>query len=409
MPLACDGAKYSLLNVLALAIFNTMSGDTPGNPRTVRSAGFHGIVGNSRAIRDVCARVEKIAPVDSPVLIQGETGTGKDVVARAVHRLSTRAAMPFGIVDCACFTANLLESELFGHAKGAFTGAHEARAGAIESANGGTLFLDEIGEVPLELQSRLLRVLESRTIRRVGESFHRPVDVRFVFATHRDLRAMVADGRFRQDLYFRIAVLSVTVPPLRDRLEDIPLLVAHFRGPHAPPLDASTQTLFVGRAWPGNVRELRNLLERVSALGAEGAMTQAPPAMAAPVALTPLPLHAPTPLFDGASGIFDVVQTTPRPSSPLSPMKTAPDQEGIAFDSDLPTFRQAWMEIGERAYLSRLLVRANGDVPRAAELAGVNKTYIYRLMRKHRTLEQPSTRNDKVAVPRASDSGSEVS
>jgi len=189
---------------------------------------FPRLVGSSPAMRDLFARLHRLAFSEASVLVQGETGTGKELVARAVHDASPRAGGPFVIVDCGAIPESLLEGELFGHAKGAFTGASGARKGVIEAADGGTLFLDEIGELPLTMQPKLLRVIESRSLRRLGEPAYRPVNVRFISATHRDLRLMVNERGFREDLYFRLSVLPITIPPLRERPADIPTLVEHF-------------------------------------------------------------------------------------------------------------------------------------------------------------------------------------
>jgi len=228
---------------------------------------FEGILSRSAAMREVFDRIERIAPSMAPVAIFGETGTGKELVARAIHRRSHRAKGPFIPVNCAAISKDLVESELFGHEKGAFTGAVSARKGAFEEAEGGTLFLDEIGELPLDLQAKLLRTLESGEIRRVGSSRPFRVDVRVVAATHRDLRAMARHGSFREDLYFRLSVIRIDLPPLRARKEDIALLADHLLGLYAPegPLPAFTNEALVRLSsydWPGNVRELRNVLAR---------------------------------------------------------------------------------------------------------------------------------------------------
>ncbi|HSO38338.1 MAG TPA: sigma 54-interacting transcriptional regulator, partial [Labilithrix sp.] len=224
------------------------------------TAGFGKLIGSSVGMRELFATLARVAPMDSSVLITGETGTGKELVARAIHDASPRASKPFVVVDCAALPENLLDAELFGHTRGAFTGAINARAGAIESAEGGTVFLDEIGELPISMQPKLLRVLESHTVRRVGEHTHRNVDVRFLSATHRDLLTMVNAGEFREDLYFRLAVLPVHVPALRLRKEDIEPLVSHFLrsagGPSHVPAELMRELLT--RPWRGNVRELRN-------------------------------------------------------------------------------------------------------------------------------------------------------
>ena len=236
-------------------------------------ADLTGLVGESAAIREVLVKVEQIAPVTSTVLIEGESGTGKELVARAIHRLSPRRGRQFIAVNVGALPETLLESELFGHEKGAFTGAAERRLGRFELADSGTLFLDEIGEVPSSTQVKLLRVLEDREVMRVGGAQSFPVDVRVVAATNRPLREHVEDGSFRADLFYRLNVLSVYLPPLRERREDIPLLVrrfvAEFSAQHDRPfhgIAAEAMALLVEYSWPGNVRELRNLVESMVVL-----------------------------------------------------------------------------------------------------------------------------------------------
>ncbi len=235
--------------------------------RLRRIEGAGELIGQSKAMREVCRLVEKVAPTDSTVLIQGETGTGKELVARAVHEQSLRADMPLVPVNCGALPENLIESELFGHRKGAFTGADDHRTGLLQVANGGSLFLDEIGELPKSMQAKLLRFLESGEVRRVGENQAVTCDVRVICATNRDLPAMVADDRFREDLWFRINTFEIRLPPLRERIEDVPLLAEHLAARFGAPgggreafspefLDA-----LVRHTWPGNVRELANAIE----------------------------------------------------------------------------------------------------------------------------------------------------
>ncbi len=305
------------------------------------------LLGQSVAMRLVYATLERAAKTDATVLVLGETGTGKDVVARSIHAESARAKGPFVPVDCGAIPEHLIESELFGHVRGAFTGAVAHRRGAFEEASGGTLFLDEIGEMPLSMQPKLLRAIETRSIRRVGAETQTPVDVRIVAATNRTLAAAVNDGLFREDLYYRLAVVEVALPPLRSRREDIPLLAQHFyerfagKGSRLPP---AYTTALKARSWPGNVRELRNVIERAVALGIVDPATGA---QKAPIEEPPLP-----------SGIEALV--------PLHlPLKDA---------------REAWMEKFESVYVRAMLGRTGGNVTKAAELAGVSRRFLQRTM-----------------------------
>ncbi|MEK6608350.1 MAG: sigma 54-interacting transcriptional regulator, partial [Myxococcota bacterium] len=231
---------------------------------------FGAALGRSVAMRHVFAILERVATMDATVLIEGETGTGKELAAEGVHAASKRASGPFVVVDCGAIPENLVESELFGHEKGAFTGASEARAGAFEEADGGTLFLDEVGELPLELQPKLLRALESHEVRRVGSQKARALDLRIVAATNRDLATEVRAGKFREDLYYRLAVVRVVMPPLRERRDDVRLLareLARRARPQVDPaswLDEATLALLESHDWPGNVRELRNVVDRLA-------------------------------------------------------------------------------------------------------------------------------------------------
>ncbi len=235
--------------------------------------GFEGIIGESAAIRQVITTIRKVAPSDIPVLITGESGTGKELIASAIHKHSRRAARRYVTFDAASQSETLLEDQLFGHVRGAFTGAERDREGVFEYADGGTVFLDEIGDMPLAMQARLLRVLETREVVRLGSNEPRKTDVRFITATNRDLRRLVEQGRFREDLYFRIKGAEIDVPPLRERREDIPLLVHHALGRYAAALGRPIPTItqpalmrLVAYDWPGNVRELLNLVQKMVVL-----------------------------------------------------------------------------------------------------------------------------------------------
>jgi formate hydrogenlyase transcriptional activator len=232
-------------------------------------AKFEGIVGQSSALRRVLEEVETVAPTDSTVLLLGETGTGKELIARAIHDRSRRRERALVKLNCSAIPSGLLESELFGHERGAFTGAIAQRTGRMELADQGTLFLDEVGDIPLELQPKLLRVLQEREFERLGSTRTKTVDVRLVAATHRDLESMMAEKQFRSDLYYRLNVFPIDVPPLRERSEDIPLLVGHFVQQFAGRMGRTIETILeetmdalMGYAWPGNIRELQNLIER---------------------------------------------------------------------------------------------------------------------------------------------------
>jgi formate hydrogenlyase transcriptional activator len=238
-----------------------------GNGRS--ETGMNGIIGSSAALESVLTEVRRVAPTNATVLLLGETGTGKDLVARAIHSLSPRNHRPFVSLNCAAIPFDLLESELFGHEKGAFTGAMTQKIGRFETADNGTLFLDEIGDLPLALQPKLLRVLQQKEFERLGSGKTHRVNVRLIAATHRDLAEMVSGREFRSDLYYRLNVFPVSLPPLRERREDIPQLVSHFvelfsrsMGKRIDRVPNETLSAFISYAWPGNVRELQNLVER---------------------------------------------------------------------------------------------------------------------------------------------------
>ena len=250
------------------------SADQDASPRR-----FEQIIGSSQALESVLEQVERVAPTDSTVLVQGETGTGKELIARAVHNLSSRCGRPFIKLNCAAIPFDLLESELFGHEKGAFTGAIAQKIGRFELAHKGTLFLDEVGDIPLALQPKLLRVLQEQEFERLGGNRTHQVDVRLVAATHRNLADMVKRNEFRSDLYYRLNVFPIVLPPLRARSEDVPALVKHFADifgrrigkqiDHIPP---ETMSAFISYAFPGNIRELQNLIERAVILSNDGVL-----------------------------------------------------------------------------------------------------------------------------------------
>jgi transcriptional regulator with GAF, ATPase, and Fis domain len=306
------------------------------------------LLGASDAMREVFMQLTACAHSEAAVLIAGETGTGKELVAHEVHNASKRREGPFVVVDCASLPENLLEAELFGHAKGAFTGAAGARVGSIEAANGGTVFLDEVGELPLAMQPKLLRVLESRQVRPVGETGYRPVDVRFVSATHRELERMVADGQFREDLFFRLAVLPLRVPPLRERAGDVPQLLKHFLGGLPMPEDATLEKLKAQR-WPGNVRQLRSFAERSMALGLTRALN----------------------MLEG--------------SEPAPAAAVAAQGDALTVDAGVPfkALRERWTEHLEREYLKALIAKIGRDAGKLADAAELDRSYINRLLRKH--------------------------
>jgi transcriptional regulator with GAF, ATPase, and Fis domain len=308
---------------------------------------FGDLLGRSAPMRELFADLIRIAPTELSVLIEGETGTGKELVADSIHRASARAQGPYVVFDCSAVTASLAESELFGHEKGAFTGAVAARAGVFEQADGGTIFLDELGELPKDLQPKLLRVLEKREVRRVGSNKTVPVDVRVLSATNRNLRAEVDAGNFREDVYFRVSATQVYVPPLRDRLDDLPVLVKHFLERSSPPrhideVPAHLWDMLRSYRWPGNVRELQNAVQRML-VTPERTLNPAAPRSSAPVA-------------------------TPEPDAKLEPLRIARRQAADDF---------------ERGYLQRVLSRTDGNVTRAAAIAEVSRQMIQKLLKKH--------------------------
>ena len=288
--------------------------------QTVEGDGLPSLVGSSPAFAQVQRDIEAVARTDATVLVQGESGTGKELVARAIHRRSHRQAGPFVEVNCAAIPRELCESELFGHVRGAFSGAVKDRAGRFEAASGGTLFLDEVGEMPLELQGKLLRVLQEGTYTRVGEERTRQADVRVVAATNRPLTQEVASGHFRADLYYRLDVYPIAVPPLRARVEDLPMLAAHLLGEiclrlHRPPMALTPQQIqqLSGYAWPGNVRELRNVLERAVISSPGDALALVMPGRTPELRRGPLmpSLSRPVPALEGPAPVAQVLAAEP--------------------------------------------------------------------------------------------------
>jgi two-component system response regulator HydG len=310
-----------------------------------------GIVGKSQAMKDVISILERIAPSDVPILIEGESGTGKDLLARAAHAMSSRAGAPYVALNMSAIPENLAEAELFGHEKGAFTGAEQARAGFFAEAEGGTLFLDEVGLLPPLLQPKLLRVLQDGEYIPVGSRKPRKANVRIVAATNEDLARSVKAGKFREDLWFRLRVVPVRLPPLRERREDVPMLVEHFVKKHAlrlarPPLlpDADAMKALLDHAWPGNIRELEHAIERGLLLARGDAITLAD----------------------------------------LPPELSPPAQEGGSAEGRYRRARDAW----ERKFFEDLLREAGGSVAKAAELAGVHRSTLYEKLTRYGLVEK---------------------
>ena len=314
---------------------------------------FPEIIGQSKVIREVFGQIMKVAPTDATVLISGESGTGKELVAAGIYKQSARRGKPFVKLNCVAIPEGLLESELFGHEKGAFTGAIAQKKGKFELADGGTIFLDEIGDMPLATQAKLLRVLQERTFERVGGTSPLQVDVRFIVATNKNLPEMVKAGTFREDLFYRINVFALHLPPLRERREDIPVLVEHFLGSAEKAAQVSTQTmqLLLGYPWPGNVRELQNVIERTAVI-AEGTIE---------------PAHL--------------------PSYFRNEMKVLWNKEGPENSTSLDD------RLGEieKGMIIEAMTRAGGIQVHAAELLGINQRSLWHRIKKH-NIDVPSLR-----------------
>ncbi|RMH39012.1 MAG: FHA domain-containing protein [Deltaproteobacteria bacterium] len=348
---------------------------------------FDQLIGSSAAMREIFATLEKVAPSDLTVMITGETGTGKEMVARAIHNASKRADKPFVVLDCGSIPKDLIESTLFGHEKGSFTGAVGQHRGCFEQANGGTIFLDEIGELDISLQPKLLRVLEQREIKRVGGDRTIKVDVRVIAATNRDLRAEVNANNFREDLYFRLSVVHIELPPLRERREDLPQLCQHFlrevasrRGVNLS-FSQDAMAALVSHSWPGNVRELRNVVERAAAL-CDG------------------PVISRADLVFGRGGpsvvvSHDLMRAGTRAAQeaaaklaggPLPPPADGPasfDPALFKQDVGFKSAKQAVVDAFERAYLAALLERNAGNITRSAQEAGLTRYHLRELLKRH--------------------------
>lgn len=315
---------------------------------------FEGILGASTAMRSIFATIERIATSDSNVLIEGETGTGKTLIAEVIHEHSKRADKPFVVVDCGAIPSSLIESELFGHEKGAFTGAHMTRVGSFEAALGGTVFLDEIGELPLRMQPKLLRALDRRTIKRIGSTTPIDLDLRVIAATNRDLREAVNTQSFRADLYYRLNTIRMHIPPLRERREDIPLLIEHFYSQlspdDAPEPPAEMIEHFYWKPWPGNVRELRSAVERVILLDDPNDPT---------LGLSADPA--------GAPADSDTLAMVDRFDPSLS-YRAAKERAVARFE--------CW-------FVSQLIKHNDDNLSRAARAARMDRTYLRELLRRH--------------------------
>lgn len=324
-------------------------------PQNLLDAGDGALLGTSVAMRRLRHDIRLAASSDAFILIHGETGTGKELIARALHEQSPRREKPYVVIDCTAVADTLFESELFGHTKGAFSGASSHRVGPFEEADGGTIFIDEIGEIPLSMQPKLLRVLESGTVRRVGENTHRSVDVRVIAATHRDLKQMVREGTFRGDLYHRLAVLELESPPLRERHGDLGLLLRGLVGEER--FDELTEAQWEAIEtydWSGNIRELRNFARRASVHGWSFGLFQA------------------------------ATDSSPETRPPASSATPASAEESAPYENEtLADYRARQLATCEHRYLSSVLKRTGGNVTSAAQLAGLNRSHFHRVLRQH--------------------------
>jgi DNA-binding NtrC family response regulator len=347
----------------AVVEFRTL-GDTVDIPLSSHHR-FVDVVGCSVAMRELFATLEKVAPSDLTVLIEGETGSGKERIASAIHRSSRRTQRPYVVLDCGAIPKDLMESVVFGHEKGAFTGAVATRKGVFEQAHGGTIFLDEVGELDLTLQPKLLRLLETREVRKVGSERTIRVDVRVVAATNRDLRAMVGEGTFREDLFFRLSVIQVSAPSLRNRVEDIPLLAQEMlssldetsRFSETLSLTQDAMQALMEHAWPGNVRELKNVLERASSL-------------------------ADKPLLQA----HDMFLTR----SHVGPQDAIKQRgfEGVSTSLIYKEAKKEVLSLFERRYLDELMKRTSGNISQAARESGLTRYHLREMLKRHDLVEK---------------------
>ena len=354
------GGEQLRLGDTVIDVHATSGGGTEQAPRS-EAMRFGRTLGKSAVMRALYTTCETLAKTDIPIVIEGETGTGKEVLAESLHEMSHRADKPFVVFDCTAVPPSLVESVLFGHERGAFTGATNSRKGVFEDAHGGTLFIDEIGELDVMLQPKLLRALERSEVQRVGANAWHKVDVRIIAATRRDLDREVQAGRFRDDLFFRLAVGRVEIPPLRDRQGDIALLARHFwraLGGDDQPLPQSLLNRLEDYAWPGNVRELHNTILRALALGADSA--------------------------DATAGLDRAARGTQPPPADAPEISAGDSIERVlARDLPLARAREDVVEDFERRYVQRVLAKHGGNVVRAAQASGIARRYFQILRARH--------------------------
>jgi transcriptional regulator with GAF, ATPase, and Fis domain len=348
---------------------------------------FDAVIGSSPAMREIFAQLEKVAPSDLTCLITGETGTGKEMVARALHNGSGRKNKPFVVLDCGSIPRELIESTLFGHEKGSFTGAVNQHIGCFEQANGGTIFLDEIGELDVSLQPKLLRVLEQREIKRVGGDKMHKVDVRVLAATNRDLRDEVNKGTFREDLYFRLSVVNCELPPLRDRREDIPTLANNFlrevaarRGMNMS-FGPDAMAGLMSHMWPGNVREMRNVVERASALCDDPVITRADLVFGREMGPSLMVSHDLAQA--GAQGAKAAAAQMAGVDLPVHSGPAIFDAQLLKAGFGFKQAKQTVVDSFETAYLQALMIRNDGNITRSAGEAGLTRYHLRELLKRH--------------------------